>query len=115
QPGARDDDEPGAPTDRPGRRPLGRRAGEGARRPRRAHSRCPAPGREAPFHALRDFLTGAPTLLSFSGCPEGRRRKVPAPRHWSAFGRNRIRRFPSIWGPLARVGGFFTSPGSDGL
>jgi len=96
QPGARNHDESGAPPDRPGRRPFERRARRRARRRRRAAPRRTAPGREAPVLALRGFLTGARSLLSFAGCPEGRRSKVPAPRHWSAFGRNRIRRFPSI-------------------
>src|SRR5205807_6945030 len=52
---------------------------------RRAAPRRTAPGREAPVLALRGFLTGARSLLSFAGCPEGRRSKVPAPRHWSAL------------------------------
>jgi hypothetical protein len=74
------------------------------------------PGRKTPIHALPRRLTQGSWLLSFPGCPIGRRKAVPDPRDWSALRTQRIRRkFPSIPGPLARVGGFFTSPSSAGL
>src|SRR5213079_1192515 len=44
------------------------------------------------------------------GCPIGRRRTVSDPRHWSALRtQSDTKQVPSIPGPLARAGGFFTS------
>src|SRR3954452_6435210 len=104
-------DERGPPFDRPGSGENRRRAGPGpgsAAGPARGGRR---PGGEAPFHAVSRRLTRPARLLSFPGCPIGRRRTVSDPRHWSALRtRSDTKHVPSIPGPLARVGGFFTSP-----
>src|SRR5207249_10484218 len=92
-----------------GRGQGGRRAAGRDRRSEGQARRSARPGREAPIHAVFPRLTGVRSLLSCLGCPIGRCRTVPVPRHWSALRTQRIRRkSPSFPGPLARVGGFFT-------
>jgi len=75
--------------------------------PARGRSR---PGRETAVHAVFPRLTGAWELLPCPGCPIGRCRTVPVPRHWSAHRTqpDTTKVFRSFPGPSARVGGFFT-------
>ncbi len=73
-------DERCPPPDRPGRPEDRRRPRCGAGRPPKQALRCPRAGRKAPIHAVLRRLTWGRALLSFPGCPQAARRKVPATR-----------------------------------
>ena len=110
-------DQRGAAADRPGSASRST-----ASRPRSSTSPGPASQepssrRETAVHAVFRRLTGASELLPCPGCPIGRCRTVPVPRHWSAHRTqpDTTKVFRSFPGPLARVGGFFTPDSSDGL